>query len=149
MDYPTLMQLAIQQAERAAAEGEVPVGAVLVDASGTPLASNHNRREQLNDPMSHAEIEVIRAAAAARGDWRLADCTLVVTLEPCVMCAGAILAARIPRVIFGAWDERVGAVGSRYDLLRDPRLGQPVEVVPGVLEQECAGLLRNFFDAQR
>lgn len=149
MDYPSLMQLAIDQARLAAGEGEVPVGAILVDASGNLLASGHNRREQLSDPMSHAETEVIRQAAAARGDWRLDDCTLVVTLEPCVMCAGAILAARIPRVVFGAWDERVGAVGSRYDLLRDPRLGTPVEVISGVAEDACASLLRSFFDAQR
>lgn len=149
MDYPTLMQLAIDQARQAAAEGEVPVGAILVDASGNLLASGHNRREQLNDPMSHAEIEVIRAASVARGDWRLDDCTLVVTLEPCVMCAGAILAARIPKVIFGAWDDRVGAAGSRYDLLRDARLGAPVEVVSGVSADACATVLREFFDAQR
>lgn len=149
MDYPTLMQLAIDQARMAAAQGEVPVGAILVDASGIQLATGHNRREQLNDPMSHAEIEVIRAGSTSRGDWRLDDCTLVVTLEPCVMCAGAILAARIPRVVFGAWDERVGAGGSRYDLLRDPRLGSPVEVISGIREDACASLLREFFDAQR
>ena len=149
MDYPTLMKLALAQAQSAAAAGEVPVGAVLVDEAGEVLASGFNGREQLSDPTSHAEIEAIRSACKERGDWRLEDCTLVVTLEPCVMCAGAIMAARIPRVVFGAWDERVGAVGSRYDVLRDQRLGKPVEVVTGVLERECSDLLRSFFESQR
>ena len=113
------------------------------------LASGHNLREQKNDPTSHAEIEVIRSAAAALGDWRLENCTLFVTLEPCVMCAGAIVAARIPRVVFGAWDEKVGAAGSAYDILRDARLGNPVEVIPGVLEDQCSKVLKDFFEAKR
>lgn len=128
---------------------EVPVGAVLVDSSGEVLASGHNLREAKNDPTSHAEIEVIRQAAAGRSDWRLEDTTLFVTLEPCVMCAGAIVAARIPRVVFGAWDERVGAAGSIYDVLRDSRLGKPVEVFAGILEEDCSQLLRDFFEAKR
>lgn len=128
---------------------EVPVGALLVDASGNVLAAAHNLREAKSDPTSHAEIEVIRQAAAKLSDWRLEDTTLFVTLEPCVMCAGAIVAARIPRVVFGAWDERVGAAGSIYDVLRDSRLGKPVEVFAGVLEQDCSQLLRDFFEAKR
>jgi tRNA(adenine34) deaminase len=136
-------------AEARESEDEVPVGALLLDAKGGVLAIAHNAREALADPTSHAEIEVIRAVCAERGDWRLEDCTLVVTLEPCVMCAGAIVAARIPRVVFGAWDARVGAGGSLYDVLRDARLGRPVEVIAGVLESECSEVLREFFEARR
>ena len=141
------MRLALAQA--ALAGDEVPVGAVLVSSTGSVIAEGFNKRELLSDPTSHAEIEVIRAAGKLLGDWRLTDCTLVVTLEPCVMCAGAIQAARIPRVIFGAYDELVGAAGSRYDLLRDKALGSQVEVIGGVLEKECAGLLESFFQARR
>ena len=147
MDFHALMHMALEEASRAGAE--VPVGAILVDGKGTILASAHNLREMKNDPTSHAEIEVIREAAAKLGSWRLDDCTLVVTLEPCVMCAGAILAARIPRVVFGAWDERVGASGSIYDVLRDARLGKPIEVIPGVLEKDCAEVLKEFFSSKR
>lgn len=147
MDYQALMSQAIAEAKRSGVD--VPVGALVVDSKGQVLAIAHNRKEELADPTSHAELEVIRAAASTSGDWRLADLTLVVTLEPCVMCAGAIVAARIPRVVFGTWDEKVGASGSAYDLLRDPRLGNPVEVVSGVLEEECAGLLRDFFQEKR
>ena len=139
-----------QALESASQSGdEVPVGAVLVSAAGEVLASAHNLREAKCDPTSHAEIEVIRKATAEISDWRLENTTLFVTLEPCVMCAGAIVAARIPRVVFGAWDERVGAAGSIYDVLRDSRLGKPVEVIPGVLEAECASLLKTFFGAKR
>lgn len=141
------MHLAIGQAKMAG--DEVPVGAVLVSSNGQVLASAHNHRERKSDPTSHAEIEVIRSAASALRDWRLEETTLYVTLEPCVMCAGAILAARIPRVVFGAWDERVGASGSVYDVLRDPRLGKPLEVVSGVLEPECKELLKDFFTSRR
>ena len=141
------MHIALQVA--AESGDEVPVGAVLVSATGEVLASAHNLREAKNDPTSHAEIEVIRKAAADLADWRLENTTLFVTLEPCVMCAGAIVAARIPRVVFGAWDERVGAAGSVYDVLRDSRLGKPVEVIPGVLETECSALLKAFFEAKR
>jgi tRNA(adenine34) deaminase len=141
------MRLALAEAKRAAEE--VPVGAVLVNASGEVVASSHNQREQKSDPTSHAEIEVIRQAAATLQDWRLEGTTLFVTLEPCVMCAGAIVAARIPKVVFGAWDERVGAAGSIYDVLRDGRLGKPVEVVAGVLEAECSAVLKEFFAGRR
>lgn len=147
MDFEPLMHLALEQAKLSG--DEVPVGAVLVDSDQNVIAAAHNLREQLKDPTSHAEIEVIRAAAKKLDTWRLDDCTLFVTLEPCVMCAGAIVAARIPRVVFGAWDERVGAAGSIYDVLRDGRLGNPVEVFPEVLADECAEVLRKFFEARR
>ena len=147
MDLEAFMTLAIDLASNSGSE--VPVGAVLVSATGEVLASAHNLREAKNDPTSHAEIEVIRKAAADLADWRLENTTLFVTLEPCVMCAGAIVAARIPRVVFGAWDERVGAAGSVYDVLRDSRLGKPIEVIPGVLETECSALLKAFFEAKR
>lgn len=147
MNNLELMQLALIEAAKAG--DDVPVGAILINAQGEVLASGHNRKEALKDPTSHAEIEVIRAATKKLGDYRLTGCTLIVTLEPCVMCAGAIIAARIPRVVFGAWDQRVGAAGSIMDLLRDQRLGKPVEVIPGVLEQECAALLKEFFDKKR
>jgi tRNA(adenine34) deaminase len=141
------MQLALIEATKAG--DDVPVGAILINSNGEVLATGHNRKEALKDPTSHAEIEVIRAATQKLQDYRLIGCTLIVTLEPCAMCAGAIVAARIPRVVFGAWDPRVGAAGSIMDLLRDQRLGKPVEVVPGVLEQECAALLKEFFDKKR
>ena len=147
MDFEHFMHLALEEAKRSG--DEVPVGAVLVDSGGQVLASAHNLREQKSDPTSHAEIEVIRQAAAELDDWRLEGTTLLVTLEPCVMCSGAIVAARIPRVVFGAWDERVGASGSVYDILRDPRLGKPVEVVTGVLKSECSALLKEFFWTRR
>ena len=147
MDFEHFMHIALQTAAQSG--DEVPVGAVLVSANGEVLAVAHNLREAKNDPTSHAEIEVIRKASADLSDWRLEDTTLFVTLEPCVMCAGAIVAARIPRVVFGPWDERVGAAGSIYDVLRDSRLGKPVEVIPGVLEAECSALLKSFFEAKR
>ena len=144
------MNLALAEAAIAADEsGDVPVGAVLVAPDGQVVALGRNEKELLNDPTAHAEIVAIRKAAADRGDWRLEDLTLVVTLEPCAMCAGAIVAARIPREVFGAWDERVGASGSLYDLLRDARLGRPVEVIAGVLEGECSAQLKEFFEAKR
>lgn len=144
------MRAALAEAELALRTGDVPVGAVIVDRDGTVLAHGHNEREQHGDPTAHAEIVAIRKAAGQRGSWRLDDVTLVVTLEPCVMCAGAILAARIPRVVFGAWDEKAGASGSVHDLLRDRTLPYRVaEVVPGVLEEECAAILREFFAGTR
>lgn len=136
-------------AEAAKCGEDVPVGAVLVDSEGNVVAVGRNDKELHNDPTGHAEIVAIREASEARGSWRLDDLTLVVTLEPCVMCAGAIVAARIPRVVFGAWDSRVGASGSLYDLLRDGRLGTPVEVISGVLETECAEVLTQFFESRR
>lgn len=147
MDFEHFMHLALDEARQSA--DEVPVGAVLVDSHGNILASAHNLREQKNDPTSHAEIEVIREAAEARLDWRLENTVLFVTLEPCVMCAGAIVAARIPRVVFGAWDEKFGASGSILDIMRDRRLGGGVEVVSGVLSNESSLLLSEFFTRLR
>jgi len=141
------MRLAIAAAKQSG--DDVPIGAVILDGNGQVIASAANNREATNDPAGHAEIVAIREAAAKLGDWRLTDCTLVVTLEPCVMCAGAIQAARIPKVIFGAYDLAVGAAGSRYDLLRDEKLGQMVEVIGGVLEKECAELIERFFQDRR
>ena len=129
--------------------GDVPVGAVLVDAAGEIVARGRNEKELLGDPTAHAEIVAIREATALLGDWRLEGMTLVVTLEPCVMCAGAIQAARISRVVFGAWDEKVGASGSLYDLVRDKRLGTEVEVIPDVLSIEASSLLTEFFSQKR
>lgn len=144
------MRLALAEAAIAADEsGDVPVGAVLVAPDGQIVALGRNEKELLSDPTAHAEVVAIRRATADRGDWRLEDLTLVVTLEPCVMCAGAIVAARIPRVVFGAWDERAGASGSLYDLIRDARLGRPAEVITGVLEAECSAQLREFFETKR
>lgn len=139
------MSRALDEARAALETEDVPVGALVVDASGRVLGVGRNEREARQDPTAHAEVEAIRAAAAASGDWHLTDVTLYVTLEPCVMCAGAILAARIPRVVFGAWDEKAGAAGSVYDVLRDRRLNHRVEVVPGVDADACAALLTEFF----
>jgi tRNA(adenine34) deaminase len=139
------MRVALAEAELAFRTGDVPVGAVLLDADGSVLAMARNEREKLHDPTAHAEVLAIRRGAETRGDWRLTDTTLVVTLEPCVLCAGAILSARIPRVVFGAWDEKAGAAGSVHDLLRDRRLNHRVEVIGGVLEPECGALLTGFF----
>ena len=141
------MRLAIEAAKQSGLD--VPIGAVILDAAGNVLASAANNREQTSDPTGHAEIVAIREASRKLGDWRLTDCTLVVTLEPCVMCAGAIQAARIPKVIFGAFDEAVGAAGSRYDLLRYEKLGQQTEVIGGVLKEECAELIERFFQDKR
>ena len=129
--------------------GDVPVGALLVADDKTVVATGSNEREATGDSTAHAEIVAIREASVKRGNWNLEDLTLIVTLEPCVMCAGAIRAARIKRVVFGAWDELAGASGSVYDILRDPRLGKPVEVIGGVLEEECAALLVDFFKERR
>ncbi len=139
------MQFALDAAEYARERGDVPVGAVIFDAAGQVVSTGWNTREHDHDPTGHAEIVAIRNASSRRQSWRLTDCTLVVTLEPCVMCAGAILAARIPTVIFGAWDEKAGASGSVHDLLRDRRLNHRVEVIGGVRETECATVLTEFF----
>ncbi|WP_293695126.1 nucleoside deaminase [uncultured Agrococcus sp.] len=128
---------------------DVPVGAVLLDAAGKEIASGANVRELHNDPAGHAELVAMRGAARMREDWHLDGCTLVVTLEPCPMCAGAIAQSRLRRVVFGAWDDKAGAAGSVVDLLRDRRLPHRVEVVGGVLEQECAEQLRAFFAGRR
>ena len=148
-DHEDAMRAALAEARLALTSHDVPVGAVLLDADGTVLAHARNEREQLHDPTAHAEVLAIRRGAEVRGDWMLADTTLVVTLEPCVLCAGAILAARIPRLVFGAWDEKAGAVGSVYDVLRDRRLPHRVEVVTGVLADESASLLAEFFAERR
>ena len=147
MDFVGFMHLALIEAKKA--RFDVPVGAVIVSSDGSVIARGHNQKEELCDPSSHAEIEAIRLAGGALGDWRLESCTLFVTLEPCVMCAGAIVAARIPRVVFGAWDAKAGAGGSLYDILRDSRLGNPVEVVGGVLEKDSASMLSDFFASKR
>jgi len=143
------MDLALAEARAARATGDVPVGAVVLDAQGTVLATGRNEREARHDPTAHAEIVAIRRAADALGTWRLDGTRLVVTLEPCAMCAGAILSSRVSRVVFGAWDDKAGAAGSVYDLLRDRRLPQRAEVIGGVREAESAALLTEFFDQQR
>lgn len=140
---------ALALAERASAVGDVPVGAVVVDGSGAIVGRGFNRREVEHDPTAHAEVVALRDAAAALGSWRLDDCTLVVTLEPCVMCAGAVLASRIPRLVIGAWDHKAGATGSQWDLVRDARIGAKVEVIPGVRAAESSSLLSAFFEAKR
>ncbi|MBP3977480.1 nucleoside deaminase [Microbacterium sp. BLY] len=143
------MQRALVLAAEAAEAAEIPVGAVVLDADGRVVAEGRNTREATHDPTGHAEIEAIRAAAAVRGSWNLDGCTLVVTLEPCVMCAGAILQARIGRVVFGAWDDKAGAAGSMYDVLRDRRLPYRAEVIGGVGEDDAVALLRAFFEDRR
>ncbi len=147
MNYESLMTLAIAEAKLA--EVDVPVGALLVTSTGEVVASAHNQKELTGDPSGHAEILAMRKLAEAKGDWRLEDLTLIVTLEPCVMCAGAIVAARLKAVVFGAYDERVGAAGSAYDIVRDARLGGNVGVTGGVLENECQELLKEFFQSRR
>ena len=154
------MGLALDEARRALLTEDVPIGAVVLGPDGAVLGSGRNQREELGDPTAHAEVVAIREAAerlralskleGGAGDgWRLEDCTLVVTLEPCAMCAGAVVLARIPRVVFGAWDEKAGAAGSVFDVLRERRLNHWVEVYGGVREEECGALLREFFAAHR
>ena len=143
------MRWALEMAARARETDDVPVGAVVVAPDGVPIAGGCNQREALSDPTGHAEIVALRAAGDALGSWRLDGCTLVVTLEPCTMCAGAIVLARVPRVVFGAWDPKAGAAGSVWDLVRDRRVNHRVEVVGGVREAECAALLLDFFAGHR
>jgi len=147
--YDEWMHQAIADARLAFDTGDVPVAAFVLDADGKRIGSGRNERELHKDPTAHAEVLAIREAAAALDDWHLLGTTLVVTLEPCIMCAGAILNSRIPRVVFGAWDEKAGAVGSVYDLLRDRRLNHRVEVVAGVQAEACADLLLEFFASKR
>jgi tRNA(adenine34) deaminase len=150
--FEPAMRLALGQAAELPAGGDdadVPVGAVVLDASGEVIASGRNQREADRDPTAHAEIVAIRRAAARRDRWRLDGCTLVVTLEPCTMCAGAAAAARLDRLVYGAADPREGAAGSLWDVLRDRRLPHRVEVIGGILENECADLLRQFFARRR
>ncbi|GAA5153226.1 tRNA adenosine(34) deaminase TadA [Microbacterium pseudoresistens] len=143
------MSRALALAAEAAADGEIPVGAVVLDAEGRVIGEGRNDRERTADPTGHAEIVALRAAGAATGSWNLEGCTLVVTMEPCVMCAGAALQARMARVVFGAWDDKAGAAGSRYDVLRDRRLPVRAEVVGGVREDDAVDLLRAFFADRR
>lgn len=149
VDDESALRRALALAAEAGAAGEIPVGAVVRDAAGTVIGVGRNRREVTADPTAHAEVVALREAAASLGSWNLEGCTLAVTLEPCLMCAGAILQAHIGRVVFGAWDEKAGAAGSVYDVLRDRRLPVRAEVVGGILEDEARALLRDFFDARR
>ena len=142
------MRLAVEEARKAERHGDVPIGAV-VARDGEPIASAANERELRPDPTAHAEILAIRAAAEALGGWRLPGTTIYITLEPCAMCAGAIVLARIPRVVFGAYDPKAGAAGSVLDILAEPALNHRPEVIGGVLERECAELLEQFFSARR
>jgi tRNA(adenine34) deaminase len=146
--WEAAMRLALNEARAAAHHDDVPVGAVLLDPSGATVAAAGNERELAQDPTAHAELLALRRAAEALGSWRLTDHTLVVTLEPCTMCAGALVLARVSRLIFGAYDAKAGAVTSLWDVVRDPRLNHRVEVRGGVLEAECAALLRDFFAAR-
>jgi tRNA(adenine34) deaminase len=143
------MEQALLLAESALTDGDVPVGALVVDPQGTVIGRGRNTRERDGDPTGHAEIVAIREAAAARGEWRLEGCTLVVTLEPCTMCAGAIVAARLERLVFGAFDDKAGAVGSLWDVVRDRRLNHRPEVVSGVLAEQSTAMLQQFFASHR
>jgi tRNA(adenine34) deaminase len=147
--YPRWMGLALDEARLALVTSDVPVGAVVVDPAGLVIGVGRNAREAVQDPTAHAEVLALRAASAELGSWRLTGHTLIVTLEPCTMCAGAVIAARVPRLVFGAADERAGAAGSFWDLLHDRRLGPAIEVVGGVLASDCAALLHQFFTSLR
>ena len=148
------LRTALAEAELALATGDVPVGAVVIDADGEVIGRGHNEREATGDPAGHAEVLALRAAARHRGRWRLSGCTLAVTLEPCVMCAGATVLSRVDRLVYGARDPKAGAAGSQWDLVRDPRLNHRIEVVPSDLVSEdvaaaCSGLLARFFAQKR
>jgi len=147
--YDAAMRAALDEARRALDSEDVPIGAVVLDAAGEVIGRGHNVRERDGDPTGHAELVAVREAAEAVGEWRLAGCTLVVTLEPCTMCAGAIVLSRLDRLVFGAFDPKAGAVGSLWDVVRDRRLNHRPEVVPGVLRDECSALLDDFFAHQR
>lgn len=143
------MDRALELAAEAAAHGDIPVGAVVTDAAGNILGEGRNLREVTHDPLAHAEVVALRAAAETLGSWNLGRCTLVVTLEPCLMCAGAVIQAHVDRLVFGAWDEKAGAAGSMYDVVRDRRLPHRAEVIGGVRETASATLLRDFFAVRR
>ena len=143
------MHQAISLAKDAAAHDDVPVGALVVNELGEVLGTGHNLREESNDPTAHAEIIAMRNAASKIGNWRMDELTMIVTLEPCAMCAGAISQSRFKRLVFGAWDEKAGAVGSVWDVIRDQRNLNKVEVITGVLEKECSEILTNFFEGKR
>ncbi|KAA8832355.1 nucleoside deaminase [Bifidobacterium tissieri] len=144
-----MMDEALVLARQAASHGDVPVGAVVVDANGVIIGRGRNRREEDGDPLAHAEVQAMREAAERCGRWNLEDCTLVVTLEPCPMCAGACLTTHIGRIVFGAWDAKLGACGSVWDIPRDPHVGSTPEVVGDVREPECRALLTDFFTRRR
>lgn len=143
------MRQAIKQAKFAGERGDIPIGAVIVTDQGEVIAQAGNSREQLKDPTAHAEILALREAGVQLKDWRILHCTMYVTLEPCPMCAGAITMARVPRLVIGAWNEEYGAVGSRWDLVRDQRMNHQVEVIPGILESESGQLVREFLSEKR
>ncbi len=143
------MAAALDEAALATAHGDVPIGALVLDASGTELARAHNERELTGDPTAHAEVLALRRAAERRGSWRLEDCTLVVTLEPCTMCAGALVLARVRRLVFGAYDPKAGAVASLWDVVRDPRVNHRPEVLGGIAAEECGAVLQEFFASRR
>jgi tRNA(adenine34) deaminase len=143
------MREALEQAKLAGERGDIPIGAVIVSDQGEVIARAGNSRELLKDPTAHAEILALREAGMKLNDWRILNSTMYVTLEPCPMCAGAITMSRIPRLVIGAWNEEYGAVGSRWDLVRDPRMNHQVEVIPGVLENESAQLLKEFLREKR
>ena len=147
--YDVAMRVALEEARRALDSADVPIGAVVLDAAGEVIGRGHNVRERDGDPTGHAELVAVREAAAAVGEWRLAGCTLVVTLEPCTMCAGAIVLSRLDRLVFGAFDPKAGAVGSLWDVVRDRRLNHRPEVVAGVLAEESTLLLEEFFRRHR
>jgi tRNA(adenine34) deaminase len=149
VDYKLIMQAALSLAKVAADKGDVPVGAIVVNEAGEIFGTGQNLREQNNDPTAHAEIVALRNASEKLGSWRLDDLTIVVTLEPCAMCAGAILQSRIKRLVFAAWDEKAGAVGSVMDVIRDPRALTKVEVITGIMEKECSEVLKDFFNTKR
>lgn len=149
LDAELAMRMAVDEAGKARASGEIPIGAVVLDADGVVVARAHNERETTADPTAHAEILALRRAASHLGRWRLDDCTLVVTLEPCPMCAGAVVMSRIPRLVFGAWNEEYGAAGSRWDLVRDRRLNSRTEVIGGLLAEECGAMVREFLGSHR
>ncbi len=149
MTHDAAMRAALDEARAALASGDVPIGAVVLGPDGAVLGRGHNVRERDGDPTGHAELLAIRAAAARVGEWRLTGCTLVVTLEPCTMCAGAVVLSRLERLVFGAYDDKAGAVGSLWDVVRDRRLNHRPEVVGGVLVDECRSLLDDFFAHQR
>ncbi len=146
--WDAAMQVALGEARRAGALGDVPIGAAVLDPAGAVVAACGNEREQHSDPTAHAEVLALRQAARDLGSWRLNEHTLVVTLEPCTMCAGALVLARVTRLVFGAYDPKAGAVASLFDVVRDPRLNHRVDVRGGILEEECSALLRDFFAAR-
>ena len=143
------IEAALAEARLAPAHDDVPIGAVVLDASGQVVATGHNERELTGDPTAHAEVVALRRAAAALGSWHLDDCTLAVTLEPCTMCAGAIVAARVERLVFGAYDPKAGAVASLWDVVRDPRLNHRPDVVGGIAADACGAIIQEFFDHRR